>query len=234
MSEKEEWVQGLLADVELLEEIKMASRAAVGAFVEDRTDKDGRVSKNALANFVRLGGFTKEPYMKALEVSNPATFVTIFVPRSGQRLQVAKHHDLPSPLVVMPPAHSQTLLDTFGNEPWATSFDLSLQNRCAQSCIRSDTSIFKLDAHTIDICSSDTWVWTARPTARWGVVTQGTKFSKANLNDMRLLFTYLEFCLEQIVKDNELGALKQGLDGGYVQPGPGGDPIRNPKVRPWP
>ena len=26
---------------------------------------------------------------------------------------------------------------------------------------------------------------------------------------MRLLFTYLEFCLEQIVKDNEIGALKQ-------------------------
>ena len=47
---------------------------------------------------------------------------------------------------------------------------------------------------------------------------------------MRLLFTYLEFCLEQIVKDNELGALKQGLDGGYVEPGPGGDPIRNPKA----
>lgn len=65
-------MQGLLADVELLEEIKMASRAAVGAFVDDRTDKDGRVSKNALTNFVRLGGFTKEPYMKALEVSDLA------------------------------------------------------------------------------------------------------------------------------------------------------------------
>lgn len=59
---------------------------------------------------------------------------------------------------------------------------------------------------------------------------QGTKFAKANLQDMRLLFTYLEFCLEQIVKDNELGALKLGLDGGYVEPGPGGDPIRNPKA----
>jgi magnesium chelatase subunit H len=33
------------------------------------------------------------------------------------------------------------------------------------------------------------------------------------------------------VKDNELGALKQGLNGEYVEPGPGGDPIRNPKVR---
>ncbi len=62
--------------------------------------------------------------------------------------------------------------------------------------------------------------------------SQKTEFKKANLQDMRLLFTYLEFCLEQIVKDNELGALKQGLAGGYVEPGPGGDPIRNPKVLP--
>jgi magnesium chelatase subunit H len=119
--------KGVLADVELLQDITMASRAAVGAFVEDRTDKDGRVSGNALKNFARLAMFDKEPYMKALEK---------------------------------------------------------------------------------------------------------TAFKGANLQDMRLLFTYLEFCLEQIVKDNELGALKQGLAGGYVEPGPGGDPIRNPKVLP--
>lgn len=119
--------KGVLADVELLQEITMASRAAVGAFVEDRTDKDGNVSSNALTNLVRLGGLSKEPYIKAIEK---------------------------------------------------------------------------------------------------------TAFAKANVQDMRLLFTYLEFCLEQIVKDNELGALTQCLNGGYVEPGPGGDPIRNPKVLP--
>ena len=43
---------------------------------------------------------------------------------------------------------------------------------------------------------------------------------------------YIEFCLEQIVKDNELGALSEALNGEYVQPGPGGDPIRNPLVLP--
>jgi hypothetical protein len=62
-------LQGVLADVELLQEITMASRAAVGAFVEDRTDKDGNVSSNALTNLVRLGGLSKEPYIKAIEVS---------------------------------------------------------------------------------------------------------------------------------------------------------------------
>ena len=43
---------------------------------------------------------------------------------------------------------------------------------------------------------------------------------------------YIEFCLEQIVKDNELGALSEALNGEYVEPGPGGDPIRNPLVLP--
>ena len=65
-------VQGVLADVEALEDIKMATRAAVTAFVDDRTDRNGRVSKNALANFARMGGLGKEPYMKAIEARRPA------------------------------------------------------------------------------------------------------------------------------------------------------------------
>lgn len=36
----------------------------------------------------------------------------------------------------------------------------------------------------------------------------------------------------QVVKDNELGALVEALDGKYTEPGPGGDPIRNPGVLP--
>lgn len=46
------------------------------------------------------------------------------------------------------------------------------------------------------------------------------------------LVEYLEFCLNQVVADNELGALLQALEGEYVLPGPGGDPIRNPDVLP--
>ena len=40
---------------------------------------------------------------------------------------------------------------------------------------------------------------------------QGTKFAKADKNKLSGLFKYLDGCLEQIVKDNELGALKQAL-----------------------
>ncbi|PZD70946.1 Protoporphyrin IX Mg-chelatase, subunit ChlH [Acaryochloris thomasi RCC1774] len=46
------------------------------------------------------------------------------------------------------------------------------------------------------------------------------------------LIEYLEFCLKQVVADNEVGALVQALEGEYVLPGPGGDPIRNPDVLP--
>merc|ERR1711871_814053 len=66
----------------------------------------------------------------------------------------------------------------------------------------------------------------------WGDALKGTKFEKVDNAKMRTLFDYLRFCLEQVVKDNELGSLAEALDGKYVLPGPGGDPIRNPKVLP--
>jgi magnesium chelatase subunit H len=53
-----------------------------------------------------------------------------------------------------------------------------------------------------------------------------------NTEEIKPLFEYLEFCLKQICADNELGGLLQGLNGEYVLPGPGGDPIRNPDVLP--
>jgi magnesium chelatase subunit H len=49
---------------------------------------------------------------------------------------------------------------------------------------------------------------------------------------MKPLVEYMEFCLKQVVADNELGALLKALEGEYILPGPGGDPIRNPDVLP--
>ena len=46
------------------------------------------------------------------------------------------------------------------------------------------------------------------------------------------LFEFLQFCLKQVVADNELGGLLTALNGQYLAPGPGGDPIRNPDVLP--
>merc|ERR1712070_986032 len=71
-------------------------------------------------------------------------------------------------------------------------------------------------------------------------LTGGTPWKKALQNEgfeisdevMAPLFDYLEFCLKQVVADNELGAMVDALDGKYIVPGPGGDPIRNPEVLP--
>lgn len=66
----------------------------------------------------------------------------------------------------------------------------------------------------------------------WVRALGGGEFGRFNGQDMVNMFDYLEFCLTQIVSDNELGALAEGLRGEYVTPGPGGDPIRNPSVLP--
>ena len=66
----------------------------------------------------------------------------------------------------------------------------------------------------------------------WVRGIQGSEFASSDRNELINTFNYLEFCLNQIVKDNELGALSEALNGEYVEPGPGGDPIRNPSVLP--
>ena len=60
----------------------------------------------------------------------------------------------------------------------------------------------------------------------------GGEFAAADREQLIGTFAYIEFCLNQIVKDNELGALQEALRGEYIEPGPGGDPIRNPLVLP--
>eukprot|EP00316_Scyphosphaera_apsteinii_P022983 CAMPEP_0119309718 /NCGR_PEP_ID=MMETSP1333-20130426/16236_1 /TAXON_ID=418940 /ORGANISM="Scyphosphaera apsteinii, Strain RCC1455" /LENGTH=1403 /DNA_ID=CAMNT_0007313731 /DNA_START=47 /DNA_END=4258 /DNA_ORIENTATION=- len=57
-------------------------------------------------------------------------------------------------------------------------------------------------------------------------------FTAVSDESMAPLFEYLEFCLKQVVADNEMGALLDGLAGRFITPGPGGDPIRNPLVLP--
>ncbi|AFY41064.1 magnesium chelatase subunit H [Nostoc sp. PCC 7107] len=117
--------RGILEDVQLLQEITLATRAAVGALIQEQTDAEGRVSLVSKLNFFNMG--KKEPWVEAL-------------------------HKAGYPKV--------------------------------------DTSVLKP------------------------------------------LFEYLEFCLQQVCADNELGALLKGLEGEYILPGPGGDPIRNPDVLP--
>ncbi|KAL6653188.1 hypothetical protein ACP70R_012113 [Stipagrostis hirtigluma subsp. patula] len=66
----------------------------------------------------------------------------------------------------------------------------------------------------------------------WVQYLSTTKFLRADREKLRVLFGFLGECLKLVVADNELGSLKLALEGSYVEPGPGGDPIRNPKVLP--
>jgi len=57
-------------------------------------------------------------------------------------------------------------------------------------------------------------------------------FRGVSEEELTPLIDYIEFCLKQIVADNEVGSLLSAFNGNYVIPGPGGDPIRNPDVLP--
>ncbi len=116
---------GVLADVELLQQMTEAIRSAVAALVQERTDAEGRVSKVSKLNFFNMG--KKEPWIEALHQAG---------------------------------------------------------------------------------------------------------YPKVDTDTIKPLFEYLEFCLQQVCADNELGSLLRALEGEYILPGPGGDPIRNPAVLP--
>ncbi|HEY9837594.1 MAG TPA: magnesium chelatase subunit H, partial [Vampirovibrionales bacterium] len=117
--------KGILEDVELLQSIIQATRAAVAALVQEQTDAEGRVSLVSKLNFFNMG--KKAPWVESLHQSG---------------------------------------------------------------------------------------------------------YPNVSNDDLKPLFEYLEFCLQQVCADNELGALLRALEGEYVLPGPGGDPIRNPDVLP--
>ncbi len=66
----------------------------------------------------------------------------------------------------------------------------------------------------------------------WLQACRRNGFNIKNLDSLENLFKYLRFCLDQICADKEMDSLLRALDGDYVIPGPGGDPIRNPGVLP--
>jgi len=66
----------------------------------------------------------------------------------------------------------------------------------------------------------------------WLAACRAAGFAAVNQEELDKQFAYLRFCLEQVCADMEMGSLLRALDGEYVLPGPGGDPIRNPGVLP--
>ena len=62
-------LKGVLVDVELNQRMTEVCRNSVRAFVEDRTDKDGRVSIKALNKFAQMTGLgAQEPWTEVIKV----------------------------------------------------------------------------------------------------------------------------------------------------------------------
>merc|ERR1712127_943687 len=57
-------------------------------------------------------------------------------------------------------------------------------------------------------------------------------FPNVTDDQLKPVIAYLEFCLKQVVANNELGGIMELLNGEFLMPAPGGDPIRNPEVLP--
>jgi len=57
-------------------------------------------------------------------------------------------------------------------------------------------------------------------------------FPKVQEERLEGVMKYLEFCLKQVVANNELSGIMELLNGEFLMPAPGGDPIRNPDVLP--
>jgi len=66
----------------------------------------------------------------------------------------------------------------------------------------------------------------------WKKALEDAGFPDCKEEDLKPLFEYLQVCLGEVVRNNELPSLLKALRGEFVPPGPGGDPIRNPDVLP--
>ena len=68
--------------------------------------------------------------------------------------------------------------------------------------------------------------------APWIVALKEAGYPNVEPDLLKPLFEFLEEGLKRVTADFELGSLLKALEGQYILPGPGGDPIRNPNVLP--
>merc|ERR1719162_2185367 len=66
----------------------------------------------------------------------------------------------------------------------------------------------------------------------WTKAIVDAGFPDVSEDRMAPVIKYVEFCLKQVVAENELGGIMELLNGEFLMPAPGGDPIRNPDVLP--
>jgi magnesium chelatase subunit H len=124
--------------------------------------------------------------------------------------------------------------DIYANNDKGVLADVQLLQDITQACRGAVASLVKAQTDTegrvsmlsklnfLNIGKKEPWIETLHELG----------YKKVDGEALKLLFNYLEFCLEQVCADKELGSLIKALEGEYILPGPGGDPIRNPDVLP--
>ncbi|MCP9914875.1 magnesium chelatase subunit H [Cyanobium sp. ATX 6F1] len=119
--------------------------------------------------------------------------------------------------------------------------DVELNQRITEACRKAVASMVRAVTGSdgrVDLKGRFGWFFALlerfgyeRPSP-WLSSCRGSGFAAVEPAELDKLFGYLRFCLEQICADKEMESLLRALDGEYVIPGPGGDPIRNPGVLP--
>jgi magnesium chelatase subunit H len=124
--------------------------------------------------------------------------------------------------------------DIYRNSDKGILEDVQLLQDITEACRAAVTALVdeQINAEGRDSLVSKLNFFNMGKKAPWVEKLHELGYKNVDQEALKPLFEYLEFCLEQVCADNELGGLLKALEGEYVLPGPGGDPIRNPNVLP--
>lgn len=129
--------------------------------------------------------------------------------------------------------------EVYSNSDAGVLEDVDLLQRVTEASRAAVRSLVKnstgLDGRVQTVVAFDLGALIEKMTGRKSPINQAISDAGfPNVEDESLgpMVEYLEFCLNQVVADNELGALVSALEGRFIAPGPGGDPVRNPDVLP--
>jgi magnesium chelatase subunit H len=135
--------------------------------------------------------------------------------------EIDRPEQTPVPLKGLPSVLAESIgrniEDIYTGNNKGTLEDVALNERITQACRKCITEFVKDrtggDGRIGTNKLSQLLKFTGFYREPWARALRGTEFASSNGQDLINLFCYLEFCLEQIVKDNELGALQVSICG---------------------
>ncbi|MCT0198704.1 magnesium chelatase subunit H, partial [Synechococcus sp. CS-1325] len=135
----------------------------------------------------------------------------------------------------------RTITDVYKSNDAGVLADVELNQTITEACRKAVASMVRSVTGTdgrVNLRGNFGWFFALlerfgmRLPSPWLSACRAAGFPAVDVAELDNLFGYLRFCLEQICADMEMESLLRALDGEYVIPGPGGDPIRNPGVLP--